>query len=84
MAYHALRGVLFTLRDRPTPDEAAHLAAQLPLLVRGIYYEGYQPSNKPERYRDKDEWLRRVHQTDVACRGSKPLASEGGARRMIE
>jgi len=37
-AYHALRAVLHALRDRLTVDQAAALAAQLPMLVRGFYY----------------------------------------------
>ena len=59
-AYRALRAVLHTLRDRLTVDEAAQLAAQLPLLVRGIYYEGWDPSRTPQRYRDQHEFLARV------------------------
>ncbi len=59
-AYHALRAVLHTLRDRLTVDEAADLASQLPTLVRGIYYGGWAPSATPQRYRGKDEFLRRV------------------------
>lgn len=35
VAYHALRGVLFALRDRLTVGEAANLSAQLPTFVRG-------------------------------------------------
>ena len=35
--YHALRAVLFALRDRLTTEEAFHLSAQLPMLVRGIF-----------------------------------------------
>ena len=31
-AYHALRAVLHTLRNRLPADEVAHLAAQLPML----------------------------------------------------
>lgn len=46
-AYHALRVVLHALRDRLGVNEVAHLAAQLPLLVRGVYYEGWHPSGKP-------------------------------------
>jgi uncharacterized protein (DUF2267 family) len=43
-AYRVLRAYLHALRDRPTVDEAAQLAAQLPALIRGIYYEGWTPS----------------------------------------
>ena len=43
--YHALRSVLHALRNRLTVDEAADLGAQLPLLIRGLYYEGWDPSS---------------------------------------
>jgi uncharacterized protein (DUF2267 family) len=46
-AYHGLRTVLHTLRDRLAVDAVAHLAAQLPLIVRGVYYEGWHPAGKP-------------------------------------
>ena len=55
-AYHALRSVLAALRDRVTVDLAAAFGAQLPLLVRGIYYEGYDPSHGPHAYRTLDGW----------------------------
>ena len=61
IAYHALRGTLHTLRDRLGPAEAADLSAQLPMLVRGIFYEGYHYDAKPARYRTRDEFLRRVN-----------------------
>src|ERR1035438_1312523 len=46
-AYRALRAVLHTLRDRLTVDVAVKLAAQLPTLIRGIYYEDWDPSRTP-------------------------------------
>ena len=56
-AYDALRGVLHLLRDRMTPDEATDLGAQLPTLVRGVYYEGYAPRKTPEKQRTEAQFL---------------------------
>jgi uncharacterized protein (DUF2267 family) len=46
-AYRDLRAFLQTVRDRLTVDLAAELGAQLPMLVRGIYYEAWDPSDAP-------------------------------------
>ncbi len=59
-AYLALRAVLHALRDRMTPDDASHLAAQLPMLIRGFFYEGYHPAGKPLPDRKRSEFLARV------------------------
>ena len=56
-AYQALRAVLHALRDRLSVDQAAALAAQLPMLVRGFYYEGWHPHGKPVKERRKEEFL---------------------------
>lgn len=58
-SYAALRAVLHTLRDRLTVDEAAHVAAQLPVLIRGIYYEGWDPSRAPQKM-NAEQFLDRV------------------------
>ena len=56
-AYHALRGILHAIRDRLTVAEVADLGSQLPLLVRGIYYEGWHPGDKPLRGHRRDAFL---------------------------
>jgi uncharacterized protein (DUF2267 family) len=59
-AYRALRAVLHSLRDRLTVEEAADLAAQLPMLVRGLFFEGWKPSRTPNRIRSVDEFVSHV------------------------
>jgi uncharacterized protein (DUF2267 family) len=59
-AYMALRAVLHALRDRLTVEEVAQLGAQLPMLIRGLYYEGWDPTGKPLKERHKEEFLAHV------------------------
>lgn len=59
-AYLLLCETLHTVRDFLTPDEAADLAAQLPVLVRGVFYDGWNPSRTPAKPRNKAELLARV------------------------
>jgi uncharacterized protein (DUF2267 family) len=59
-AYLALRTVLHTLRDHLTVEEAMHLGAQLPMLIRGFYYEGWTLTGKPVKERRKEEFLAHI------------------------
>jgi uncharacterized protein (DUF2267 family) len=56
-AYLALRATLHTLRDRLIVDEVAQLGAQFPMLVRGMYFEGWDPSDQPLKARHKIDFL---------------------------
>jgi len=61
-AYNALRAVLHALRDRLPPEIAVHLGAQLPILVRGIYYEGWHMAGKPTKDRSTQEFADHVRE----------------------
>ena len=60
VAWHVLGAVLRAVRDRVPLELAAHLGAQLPILVRGTYYDQWRPSATPEKYRSLDEFVERV------------------------
>lgn len=53
-AYRVMRGFLQTVRDRLTVDQAAELASQLPMLVRGIYFEAWVPKRAPIKLKAED------------------------------
>lgn len=67
-AYRVLRGFMHTLRDRMPIEESAQLAAQLPHLIRGVYYEGWRPSATPASYHGAREFLDRLA-ADAALSG---------------
>ncbi len=53
----AVRAGLHAIRDRLPDAEVVDLAAQLPMLLRGLYYEGWQPGRPPPRLHSRDELL---------------------------
>ena len=84
LAYAALRSSLHALRDRLTLEEATHLGAQLPTLVRGIYYEGWNAQVNP-RKDSREEFLEQIRnnlaehteiQPEEACRAVFSLLDE--------
>ena len=59
-AYAALRAVLHVLRDRLQAQAAVNFAAQLPMLVRGLYFEGWTLPEKPARSHNVDDFADQV------------------------
>lgn len=55
-----LRAVLHELRDLLPNENVAHLSAQLPLLIRGLYFEGWNPTHNPSRERNKHDFLENI------------------------
>jgi uncharacterized protein (DUF2267 family) len=71
VAWKVLSTVLHKLRDRLPLELAAHLGAQLPLIVRGAYYDQFEPTRLPTKCRDMEsfsaevaEWLTDIRPVD--------------------
>ncbi|MET8041360.1 DUF2267 domain-containing protein [Micromonospora sp. NPDC049101] len=75
-SYAALRTVLHLLRDRLPVDESVEFAQQLPVLVRGIYFDGWVPSDVPIKL-NRDDFLYEVRQ-------GFPYDAEGGPERVTQ
>jgi uncharacterized protein (DUF2267 family) len=58
--FQGLRATLHALRDRLTIEEAAHLGAQLPILLAGFYYENWRPGATPVKDRTKEVFLQHI------------------------
>mgnify|MGYP002623376183 CR=1 FL=1 len=59
VAWKVLSVVLHQLRDRLPVEVSAHLGSQLPMLVRGVYYDQYQPEKQPTNL-DRDAFVAEV------------------------
>ncbi|SCF26215.1 Uncharacterized conserved protein, DUF2267 family [Micromonospora purpureochromogenes] len=75
-SYCALRTVLHLLRDRMPVQESVEFAAQLPVLVRGIYFDGWKPMDVPIKL-NRDDFLLEV-------RRHFPYDVEGGTERVVQ
>jgi uncharacterized protein (DUF2267 family) len=60
VAWKVLSIVLHKLRDRLPIELAVHLGAQLPLLVRGVYYDQFEPEKLPAGWNTADEFIHEV------------------------
>jgi uncharacterized protein (DUF2267 family) len=60
-AYMALKATLHALRDRLSIEEAAQLGAQLPMVIRGLFYEGWRPAARFDRTTTWETFMRPVY-----------------------
>jgi uncharacterized protein (DUF2267 family) len=73
----ALTAGLHALRDCMHQNEAIYLGAQLPILLRGLYYEGWHPASRPTA-KSRSAFLARIHD---GHRG-RVSTSTGGSRNV--
>ncbi len=83
IAWKVLSTVLHKLRDRLPVELAAHLGAQLPLLVRGAYYDQYQPARQPTDCRSADEFAAEVGEWLADVRPVDPDAAIRAVFRVL-
>ena len=79
-AYSALRGTLHILRDRLMVEESVNFAAQLPMLLRGLYFEGWRPTHVPLSVRKKADF---VHLFDGKLADTFAMEPEEVIRRVF-
>ena len=60
VAWKVLSTVLHKLRDRLPIELSAHLGAQLPLLVRGVYYGQFEPGRQPSDWETSEDFTAEV------------------------
>lgn len=77
-SYRLLKAVLHAVRDWLMINEAADLGAQLPMLLRGAYYNQWQPAKNPAKPRGRAEFIARVEASfnkDPLPDGEKAVAT---------
>ena len=74
--YDVTKAVLHATRDRLTVEEAHQLAAQIPMVMKGMFFDDYDPTGKPLKIRKKEEFLEYVRKHF----GKRPLDAENAVR----
>ena len=83
-AYRLLRAVLHALRDHVSPDVAAKLSAQMPIMIRGIFYESWDPSKTPVKERSLAGFLAQVGQDFGPDPLQEPMAEVGAVLDTLD
>lgn len=81
LAWHVLGSVLRGTRDQLPVELASHLGSQLPILVRGSYYDQFRPTELPNRRRSLQEFLE-----NIGCdlETSRPVYLQDAARAVFQ
>ena len=79
-AWRVLGAVLRALRDRLPLGRSAHLSAELPLLVRGTYFDQWRPGEENLKERSLASFLTRVTE---GLDGGKPIGSLDATRAVF-
>lgn len=61
-SYRALLAGLHAVRDCLSKDDAIHLGLALPLLLRGLYFDGWRGSRGPAPSRTRKGFIERIHE----------------------
>ncbi len=83
LAWHVLGAVLRSIRDELLIGQSAHLAAQLPLLVRGAYFDQYRPAAQPVAERSQEDFIARIRQELAGCRPVRPDLAATAVMRTL-
>ena len=81
-ALHALRAGLHAIRNRLPANEVLDLAAQLPLMIRGIYFDGWRLDPAPKRVRHRGAWLQSI-KNEIGYEPLLPLDVLRGVIRLL-
>ena len=89
--YDATKAVLHSVRDRLPLEDATKFSAQLPLILKGIYFDQYDPTGKPLKLRSREAFLNHVRENfpgtvvdpEVAVRGVlRGIAKKSGPHAL--
>ena len=83
-ALRLLRLTLTRLRDHMGHEEAAQLSAQMPLLIRGMFFEGWVPSHTPIGNRSAAAFLAEIADKMADVRDWRGPADIGAVFRTLE
>ena len=82
-AWHVLGAVLHAIRDRLPLELGAHFAAQMPMVVRGLYYDQWSPGAAEKPARTYNAFLLQIEQAMKNARPVGPADAVAAVFRVL-
>jgi len=82
LAIRVTKSVFKTLRRRITPEQSMHLISQLPLILKGLYVDGWELSEKLSDSQTWDDFLAELRNAALPSSGTD-FAGDEHARKMV-
>lgn len=83
-AARLLRVTMAQLRDHLGHEETAQLSAQMPLLIRGMFFEGWQPARTPVRDRNRSHFIDAIEKEVASVQGWRGVADIVAVFRTLD
>jgi uncharacterized protein (DUF2267 family) len=78
-----LRAILYAIRSRINLDESLQVIAQLPMALKGVYVDQWDPWLSFHRIHNLDEFIRQVRKYDKTAAGYD-FGNDESAKRAIQ
>jgi uncharacterized protein (DUF2267 family) len=82
-AHRVLRAVLHAIRDGLSVEQAAAVGGPLPTLIRGLYYEDWEPARTPPALGDLDSFLTQVAEDAQLANAADAAQVTGAVVRVL-
>lgn len=82
LAVRVTKAIFKALRQRITPEQSLHIVSQLPLILKGLYVDGWELSQRTDNTKTWEQFLEDLRNTAWPS-SSRDFADDDHAREIV-